>query len=188
MTMDTYTEALAYMQRDIACPDDVKACIAGLRVTAQEGRMNTNWRSGSRAVRPPQYPVSRGAVPRFGNRGRTDISVEERMMDRIRDKMNKFSPLTYDSIKGWLCQLLDSGEKDFLSDFIALVFEKAASETTFCALYARLITELREGFPYLHTELERIFHDYLGIFAEVRDTPDVSSTEYKKFLKLRDQR
>lgn len=109
-------------------------------------------------------------------------------MDRIRDKMNKFSPLTYDATKSWLSQLLNSGETDFLTDFITLVFEKAAAEQPFCALYARLITELRAGFPHLGTELQRIFGEFMGIFVEAAEEPDVSAAEYKAFVALRERR
>jgi hypothetical protein len=109
------------------------------------------------------------------------------MMDRIRDKMNKFSPMTYDATKTWLSQLLDSGETNFLTGFITLVFEKAASEPAFCALYARLITELRADFPHLDSELHRLFDAFMTIFEEA-DEPDVGSAEYAAFLELRERR
>jgi len=116
------------------------------------------------------------------------VTTEERMMDRIRDKMNKFSALTYDATKTWLSQLLDSGETDFLTDFITLVFEKAAAEPPFCALYARLITELCAGFPHLVAELRRIFSEFMDIFLEAAEEPDVAAAEYKAFLALRERR
>jgi len=110
------------------------------------------------------------------------------MMDRIRDKMNKFSAMTYDATKGWLSQLLDSGETNFLTDFITLVFEKAAAEEPFCALYARLLTELCGDFPHLATELRRIFSEFMTIFTEAADEPDVTTAEYKAFVALRERR
>jgi len=110
------------------------------------------------------------------------------MMDRIRDKMNKFSAMTYDATKAWLSQLLDSGETGFLTDFITLVFEKAAAEEPFCALYARLITELSGGFPHLATELRRIFGEFMSVFVEAAEEPDVGAAEYKAFLALRARR
>lgn len=116
------------------------------------------------------------------------MTTEERMMDRIRDKMNKFSAITYEATKTWLSQLLDSGETEFLTDFITLVFEKAASEQTFCALYARLITELREGFPHLDSEVRRIFGEFMDIFVEAAVEPTADSVEYKAFLSLRERR
>ena len=109
-------------------------------------------------------------------------------MDRIRDKMNKFSAMTYDATKGWLSQLLDSGETNFLTDFITLVFEKAAAEEPFCALYARLITELSGSFPHLATELRRIFGEFMSVFVEAAEEPDVTTAEYKAFLALRARR
>jgi hypothetical protein len=133
----------------------------------------------------PQRP--RKPAPRFGNRGNADASVEERMMDRIRDKMNKFSEATYDATKTWLSQLLDSGETDFLTDFITLVFEKAAMEKTFCALYARLITELCEGFPHLRGELVRIFSEFIKVF-ETANEPVSEGEGYQAFLALRERR
>lgn len=248
MELDTtLVEALGYMQRPVACPEDVKARIAALRVPAEEvtgTRMNTNWRSAPNSLgthpphyggggggggrsrggggggggggwgrgagggggwhargqqqqqhhhhqqqQPPRRPyIDRALVPRFGNKARADVTTEERMMDRIRDKMNKFSAMTYDATKAWLSQLLDSGETDFLTDFITLVFEKAAVEETFCALYARLITELCADFPHLRSELQRIFGEFVDIFAEAAEEPDVGAAEYKAFLALRERR
>jgi hypothetical protein len=108
------------------------------------------------------------------------------MMDRIRDKMNKFSETTYEPIKAWLSQLLDSGETDFLTDFITMVFEKAAMEKMFCPLYARLITELRSGFPHLDGEMKRIFAEFMGVFVEANEPAE--GPEYKAFLALRERR
>jgi hypothetical protein len=132
--------------------------------------------------------MDRALAPRFGNKGRADVTTEERMMDRIRDKMNKFSSMTYDATKGWLSQLLDSGETDFLTDFITLVFEKAAAEEQFCALYARLITELCTEFAHLKTELHRIFGEFMRIFTEAAEEPDVAAAEYAAFVALRTRR
>ena len=229
-------EALGYMQRPFACPDEVKARIAALRVPAEEvtgTRMSTNWRSsasssgfGSSGSRtwtsgsghghghghgrggyhsrglgsssgPSSFSGPSGSShgrrpfaqgPRFGNKAREDVTTEERMMDRIRDKMNKFSTITYDATKAWLSQLLDSGETEFLTDFITLVFEKAAAEPTFCALYARLITELREGFPHLDSEVRRIFGEFMDIFVEAAEEPTADSVEYKAYVALRERR
>ena len=68
------------------------------------------------------------------------------------------------------------------------MFEKAAAEQPFCALYAKLITELCASFPHLDTELRRIFSEFITIFVEVRDAPDVESAEYSAFLAHRERR
>lgn len=135
--------------------------------------------AGAGGIAPP---------PRFGNRSRKEATVEERMLDRIRDKLNKFSDITYDTTKAWLCQLLDSGETDFLTDFITLVFEKAAAEPPYCALYAQLLTELRAGFPHLGVELHRIFDHFLAVFDEAREEPAVGSEGYDAFVAQRERR
>jgi hypothetical protein len=133
-------------------------------------------------------PGPRTGPPRFGNRSRKEATTEERMMDRIRDKLNKFSEMTYDTTKSWLGELLDSGETAFLTEFITMVFEKAAAEKPFCALYARLITELRAGFPHLATELHRIFGNFMTIFEEVAEEPAVGSAQYDAFVAQRERR
>ncbi len=208
-----FAEALGHMQRSIACPEDVKARIACLRVPMEDsaragrGHIATNWRSGP----PPshageggeKYPrhaafgtnrsgntapaatpsgSARFTAPRLGNRSRTDATVEDRMMDRIRDKMNKFSDKTYDATKSWLFQLLDSGETDFLNGFITLVFEKAATEKLICPLYAKLIAELRTEFPHFNSEVRRILREFISIFEEARDAPESNTVEYEAFL------
>ena len=254
--------ALGHMQRPIACPEEVRVRIAGLRIVSDEGPAHragvpTNWRtgggpapsggagtdggsyrsfhsregadrrggyshgsgerrggyshgsgerrggyshgSGGGGRAPHRTPFSfrggRGGghfstAPRFGNRARTDATVEERMMDRIRDKMNKFCDSTYDSTKSWLSELLDSGETNFLTGFITLVFDKAAEESHICALYARLITELRTGFPHLDTELRRIFNEFLTVFedAVAAEEPDAGATGYDSYVALRRRR
>lgn len=110
------------------------------------------------------------------------------MMDRIRDKMNKFSEITYDATYTWLTQLLNSGETEFLTGFITLVFEKAAEESHICALYARLIAALRTEFPHLETELRRIFGEFVAVFAEAAEEPEVGSAQYEAFVAQRKRR
>jgi hypothetical protein len=96
--------------------------------------------------------------------------------------------MTYEPTKTWLSQLLDSGETDFLDGFIALLFEKAAAEPPFCALYARLINELRTAFPHFNKELNRIFTEFMGVFEDAAVEPDVTSVEYDAYIKIRERR
>jgi len=258
--------ALGHMQRPIACPEEVRVRIAGLRIVSDEGPAHrsgvpTNWRTGGGSTTAPSaggsgtdggsyrsfhagerrdggfsgdrrggrghYSGGRGGgyshggerrdggssnrggahrtpfsfrggrggghfstAPRFGNRARTDATVEERMMDRIRDKMNKFCESTYDTTKSWLSELLDSGETNFLTGFITLVFDKAAEESHICPLYARLITELRTGFGHLDTELRRIFNEFLTVFedAVAAEEPDAGAAGYDSYVALRRRR
>jgi len=133
--------------------------------------------------RPPR--PDRATMPRFGNKARADATTEDRMMDRIRDKLNKFSPLTYGATKGWLSQLLDSGETEFLSGFLTMVFEKAAAEPGLVETYVQLINELRAAFPHLNVELRRIFDGFLDVFTVAGAEPDLGSAGYDAFVALR---
>ncbi len=110
------------------------------------------------------------------------------MMDRIRGKMNRFTELTYDTTKGWLSELLDSGETGFLSGFISLVFEMAARNEEVCGLYAQLLTELMTAFPHLLTELHRIYAEFIDIFAEAAEEPTAGSVGYEAYVSLRTRR
>ena len=87
-----------------------------------------------------------------------------------------------------MSELLDSGQTGFLTEFITLVFEKAATEECFCTIYARLITELCGSFPHLATELRRIFGEFMEIFKEAAEEPDVGAAEYSAFVALRARR
>ena len=199
----------------LQCPDDVKCRIASLKVSQDEvsgTRCKTDWRRGGTDRNKPREnstwnhepPATQGPGPRmlmnrgrggvrahihhFGNKSRGDVTTEERIMDRIRDKMNKISPLTYDATKHWLEQLLDNGETDFLTEFITLVFEKAAAEQSYCSLYAQLISELCIKFTHLNTDLRRIFVEFMNVFIEAADEPDISTSEYKLFVLFRERR
>jgi hypothetical protein len=218
------------MQRPGACPEDVRARIAALRVPAEEVSgtrgLPTNWRqgpvagggggggwqhqgprgqgprhgyrhhegqgprpydgNGARPYRPP-HP-DRAAMPRFGNKANADAKTEDRMMDKIRGKMNKFTEGTYDTTKGWLSELLDSGETGFLTGFLRLVFEMAAGNDTLCAEYARLIIELATAFPHLQTEMGRIYTEFIAIFEEAAEEPAVGSVGYDAYVALRERR
>ena len=69
-----------------------------------------------------------------------------------------------------------------------MVFEKAASEPPICALYARLLTELRAGFPHLDVELRRIFEEFVAIFQEAREEPPLGTADYDAFVAQRARR
>lgn len=118
----------------------------------------------------------------------SDKKVEDRIIGHIRSKLNKFSLNNYDSIKSFLEQIMNSGETEFISEFMDLLFTKAASEEIYCELYARLLLELTGKFPHLRTEIKTIYENFLGIFVEARDIPDQSTADYKKFLDAQEKK
>jgi hypothetical protein len=106
--------------------------------------------------------------------------VDDKIMNTIiNGKLNKFSPANYDEIKGFLQQILESGETDFIKDFMLLVFKKAASEEIFCTHYARLVAELSTSYTSLKTEMKTLQGKFLEIFEEIDES---DAKNYKSFL------
>ncbi len=95
----------------------------------------------------------------------------------ILNKLNKFSPANYDEVKEFLMEILGSGERDFLSDFMRLVFRKAAAEETFCPLYAKLLNELATNYSFLLNEMHQLYSKFLDIFQEVDETSETNMEE-----------
>jgi hypothetical protein len=69
----------------------------------------------------------------------------------------------------FLQQILDDDASDFLKAFMLLIFKKAATESNFCPLYARMIAELSESYAVLRSELKELYIKYLDIFDEVSE-------------------
>lgn len=134
------------------------------------------WRGQQSTVKPTSGPHGR-YVSKFKNE---ESPVEDKILNQvILNKLNKFSAANYEEIKLFLQQILDSNEKEFLQNFMILVFKKAATETTYCALYARMISELSTQYATLKNELEILYNTYLNIFEEVSET---DTKNYEAFV------
>ncbi len=104
---------------------------------------------------------------RFKN---TEDTVENVVVNTIiQGKLNKFSVANYEDVREFLKEILATGEHDFLADFMKLIFQKAATESTFCGLYAKLLFELSSAFPFLRAEMDRLYAHFLTIFECVSD-------------------
>jgi hypothetical protein len=130
-------------------------------------------------------PVTSGYV-KFKSKFKKDAStaneLEDRLLGHIRAKINKFSAQNYKKILNFLRQNMDSEEKVFLEQFMALIFSKAAEEDTFVALYAQLLADLTPEFPFLKGEMQKLFTSYLDVFTDAKGQADQTSAEYGKFL------
>lgn len=159
----------------------------------RENRETREDESPYRRFRNPQSNNSSpadhtAASPTFPPGGRyvssivSEKNVDDRIIGHIRSKLNKFSHKNYDSVKSFLEQIMNSGELEFISEFMDLLFTKAGSEENYCELYSRLLSELTQKFPHLVTEIGTIYSNYISIFQEARDIPDQGTDDYKKFL------
>jgi len=110
--------------------------------------------------------------------------VVDRMMARIKGKVNRIGPSTYDATKVFLQQILSGDETEFLDELMKFIFQKAATESTFCGLYAKLLHELADEFGHIRTVMHNIFRAYLDIFTEVAPPKpaDETTTEYRAFV------
>jgi len=133
----------------------------------------------------PPSPVTSGYV-KFKSKFKKDAStaneLDDRILGHIRAKINKFSAQNYKKILNFLRQNMDSEEKMFLEQFMALIFSKAAEEDTFVALYAQLLADLTPEFPFLKGEMQKLFASYLDVFTDAKGQEDQTSAEYGKFL------
>jgi hypothetical protein len=119
---------------------------------------------------------------KFKKDAATAGELEDRILGHIRAKINKFSAQNYKKILNFLRQNMDSEEKEFLEQFMALIFAKAAEEDTFVALYAQLLADLTPEFPFLKGEMQKLFTSYLDVFTDAEGKEDQTSAEYGKFL------
>lgn len=126
---------------------------------------------------PTERPSGGRYTSKFQN---SDSPLEDKILNQvILNKLNKFSSANYEEVKAFLQQIMDSDEKDFLRDFMLLVFKKAASEPTFCPLYARMIAELSVSYKSLVDELTNLYTKYLTIFEEVSED---QCKDYEQFV------
>ena len=123
----------------------------------------------------PAAVVTSGYV-KFKSKFKKDAStageLEDRILGHIRAKINKFSAQNYKKILNFLRQNMDSEEKQFLEQFMALIFAKAAEEDTFVALYAQLLADLTPEFPFLKGEMQKLFTSYLDVFTDAEGKQD----------------
>jgi hypothetical protein len=145
------------------------------------GNGNSKWRNTAPSTGRPPQPVERSHVPRYVSQFQSSTAdVDDKILNQIiLNKLNKFSANNYEEIKSFLQQILDSNETEFLQNFMILVFKKAATEPTFCPLYAKMLSELSISYTVLREELQRIYKQYMTIFEEVSED---QCTDYETFV------
>jgi len=130
-------------------------------------------------------------VPRFSSASiKASGDVEDRMMARIKGKINKIGFSTYEATKAFMQQILSGDETEFLDEFMKFVFQKAATEPAFCALYAKLLHELADEFGHIRTVMNKLFADYLDIFteAEMTSVPEEGTSVYRAFVEAQERK
>ena len=114
-------------------------------------------------------------VSKFVNTGSLDNKI---LKSVIGNKLNCFTSVTYNDTRDFIYQILDSGETEFIKDFIEKVFAKATLEDLYCALFAKLIAEIAHRYPVMYEEMERYHTEFIKIFDDAGDG-DVLKRQYR---------
>lgn len=142
-------------------------------------------------AKPPSPIPADTGVAKFSSAAiRASVDVEDRMLARVKGKINKIGFSTYEQTKVFMQQILSSDETEFLDEIMKFVFSKASTESTFCPLYAKLLHELADEFPHFRVVMHTIFNDYVHVFKEVDagTEPDPSSVDYKAFVEAQERK
>jgi hypothetical protein len=105
----------------------------------------------------------------------TNTSIDKKIMTTvIGNRLNSFTVKTYNDTRDFVYQILDSGEKEFIKDFLEQVFIKATLEETFCPMFAKLISEISNTYPTMLDEVQRYHSEFIKVFdsiEEIETTP-----------------
>ena len=125
-------------------------------------------------------------VGRYQSRFKATGNIEDKILNTvIGNKLNAFTPLTYNDTRDFIYQIIDSGEREFTRDFIVKVFAKATTEDLYCALFAKLIAEIAHKYPVIYEEMDKYHSEFLGVFEDVKED---SETDYVVLVKQKQYR
>jgi len=146
--------------------------------------------SSSKSIGSPDNGSPPPPVPKYQSKFKNSTQpVEDKILNNIiLSKLNKFSPKTYNEIRDFLYQILGSGEPDLqemIREFMLLVFKKAAIEETFCALYAKLLSEISGRYSIILSEMHELQKNYIAIFNDIQDS---TNKDYNVFVEAQKEK
>lgn len=145
------------------------------------------WQKPSSAMHalPQQQPHTK-PVGRYQSRFKATGNIEDKILNTvIGNKLNAFTPLTYNDTRDFIYQIIDSGEREFTRDFIVKVFAKATTEDLYCALFAKLIAEIAHKYPVIYEEMDKYHSEFLHVFEDVKEDTE---TDYVVLVKQKQYR
>ena len=117
---------------------------------------------------------------RFTNSNSSGNMDDKILHTVIGNKLNSFTELTYSDTRDFIYQIIDSGETTFIRDFVEKVFRKATSEELYCALFARLISEIANRYPVMYEEMNKYHQEFLRVFEDVQEDKDADYVQLVK--------
>jgi hypothetical protein len=165
---------------------------------------STNWRSGAinnnkrtpqenmaySSMRPPNTPSPKLSTPtaqpvRYQSHFTSNANLEDKILNEvIGNKLNSFTPKTYDDTRDFIYQIIDSGETGFIRDFVEKVFLKATLEELYCGLFAKLIAEIAHKYPVMYEEINRYHKEFLDVFKDVNENGSEANQIQKRQHRL----
>ncbi len=130
-----------------------------------------------------QSTTKQGGIPppstrtKYQSHFQSKGNLDEKILNTvIGNKLNAFTTVTYNDTRDFIYQIMDSGETEFICDFVEKVFSKATLEDLYCALFAKLIAELAQKYPSIYEEMRKYHSKFLAVFDDV-DNSRTSSLE-----------
>jgi len=122
-----------------------------------------------------------------------DNSLDGKILHTIiGNKLNSFTPVTYNDTRDFIYQIMDSGETEFVKDFVEKVFTKATLEELYCGLFAKLIAEIAHLYPVMYEEMGKYHRQFLDIFEDVHESligeSEAGGADYAALLKKKQYR
>ncbi len=134
---------------------------------------------GSSKPHPPSSSTPTGGgsggryVPLF-DKGKTSKEI---ILDKqVRDYLNKFCEERYDLTLRQFTNFMEGDNSELLSSFMKMFFDTAVSDAIQAPHLAKLLSELCVKFPYLQTEVNKRYAEFMATFETVTET-EVSSDD-----------
>ncbi len=121
---------------------------------------------------------SSGSLPNTSTRYQSrfkssSTNLQDKILNTIiGNKLNTFSPITYNDVRDFIYQILDSGEIEFINDFVKKVFMKATREDIYCALFAKFLAEISDKYPLIRPVMMNYHKEFLTIFDDIQEGKD----------------
>jgi hypothetical protein len=151
------------------------------------------WRSSPFSGKPSTNTNSNGSIYSSGSSPmkyqskfvKQSESLDDKILNTvIGNKLNAFTPVTYNDTRDFIYQIIDSGETEFIKDFVEKVFMKATLEELYCSLFARLIAEIAHKYPIIYVEMQRYHTEFLKVFDSVTETATSPETIKQRQYRL----
>ncbi len=153
---------------------------------SSSGQYNSSSSPRTSASSSSQPVASRPVVVRYQSRFKRTGDIQDKILNTvIGNKLNSFTPLTYNDTRDFIYQIMDSGETEFTRDFIEKVFAKATLEDLYCGLFAKLIAEIAHRYPVMYEEMNKYHCEFMKIFDNVQED---TAAEYTDLVKEKQYR